>query len=133
MSNFITRKKIQDLSKNVLGEPFNVEEWGGCVYIKAWTGQERADFISKVQSIYSETDKPDVHGLFNFQTEVIALSLYGEDGEPLYDITNTSDIKEVKAIEANLLQKLFEECATRNGLVDNRIVTDIKNSETTQS
>ena len=136
MSNFISRKQIRELSKNILGEPFEVPEWNGTIYIKKWTGTERAKFITKIQGIYAEGDtgKPkDIESLFDFQTEVVAMSLYGEDGQPLYDSKNPEDIIEVGQIEADLLQKLFAECAGRNGLVEGKAKEDIRNLEIGQS
>ena len=139
MANFLTRQQIKEACKSVLGLPFYVEEWSGDIYIKKWNGLERAEFITKVQTIYAESedetsDKPkDIMALFNFQTEVVALSLYGEDGLAMYDYTNPDDLKEVNNFEADLLQKLFAECAVRNGLTDGQLGKDIKNSETAQS
>ena len=106
------------------------------IYIKKWTGTERAKFITKIQGIYAEGDtgKPkDIESLFDFQTEVVAMSLYGEDGQPLYDSKNPEDIIEVGQIEADLLQKLFAECAGRNGLVEGKAKEDIRNLEIGQS
>ena len=135
MSNFLTRQQIKEASKNILGEPFEVPELGGCFFIKKWTGTERAKFITKIQGIYAEGDtgKPKIEALFDFQTEVVAMSLYGEDGQPLYDSKNPEDLVEVGQIEADLLQKLFAECAGRNGLVEGQAKEDVRNLEVGQS
>ena len=71
--------------------------------------------------------------LFTLMAEVVALSVCDENGDCLYDANKPEDIEEIEEIDGDTLQKLFEECANRNGLLERNFKEELKNSETTQN
>jgi len=137
--SIINRNQINQ-SKPLNGKPFLVPQWGGEVCIKKWSGTTRALLLTRVSEVYS-SDSPaegqvninDYPKLFRLMAEIVAASICDEECVNLYDIENESDIKELENMDADILQLLFDECAQRNGLLENQIKNEIKNSETIQS
>jgi len=143
----INRSQINS-KKPINGEPFFVPAWEGEVCIRKWSGTQRALLLARVSDVYGQNqlegmvaagaenvqvNTQDFPKLFKLMAEIVAASLCDEDAVCLYDTNNPDDVAEVENFDADLLQMLFEECAKRNGLLENQIKTEIKNSETTQS
>lgn len=147
----ISRKQISEF-KSIAGEPFFVKLWNGTVNIRKWNGIQRAVLLARTTAIYGKekieeiTEKvkednlknvnmetEDFNGMYTLMAEAIAVSLCDDNGDNLFDSNNEDDIKEIIMFDAELIQILFEECMSRNGLLEKSLKEEIKNSETIQS
>jgi len=131
-------KRTQIKQKSVIcGSPFLVEEWGGEACIRRWSGSQRANLLARISELQKnkkqtpeeniEADIQDFPMLLKIMSEIVAVSICDENGVCLYDENKDEDLKEVEDFDINLLHKLFEECAKRNGLLENQIKNEIKN------
>lgn len=129
----------------VNGKPFYVSEWDGEVCIRKWSGAQRAALLVRTAEVYGQKNlegmadgsvkmsTQDYPALFRLMAEIVCISLCDALGNNLYDFFSPEDTAEVENFDADLLQKLFEECASRNGLLESAVKEEIKNSETTQN
>jgi len=140
-SNFATREKIKN-TKSIVGEPFKVEAWDAFVNIRKWNGKQRAMLLLRVSEVYgtandspeeTQAAKKNYPAMNKLMAEAIAISVCGEDETNLYDVNNPSDVDEIELLDADVLQSLYEECASRNGFLDKKLKDEIKNLEATQS
>ena len=137
---FMTRDRFSKLKKTV-GEPYLIEQLGGYVNIKKWSGTERAMLLTRVDDVYQKGEEVDGYvnmrknyiGFNRLMAEAVAMSLCDEDGNTMYDSTNGNDVYELEHMDADILQAIYEVCADRNGFLSQNQKEELKNLDATQS
>ena len=108
-------------------ECVEVPEWGGCVYIRAMTGAERAAYNADVYDDVGEMRK-DKRG--TWITRALVDALCDEGGNKLF---TAEQVAELNKKNAKVLQRLHIAALRINALREEDIVAMGKPSEPTQS
>jgi hypothetical protein len=83
----------------------DVPEWGGTVYVKAWTAGEREQFE---QSILTDDGKINRNG---FRAKAVALSLCDSEGNLLFA---NGEIDKLQTKSAASIDRIFAACDAQN-------------------
>jgi hypothetical protein len=91
-------------------EDVDCPEWGGTVRIRSLTGEERDRFEA---SCLIERDGKQSTNLENMRARLVALSVVGEDGKPVF---TGADVKRLGMKNAAVLDRVFEAARELSGL-----------------
>jgi len=113
----------QDIQQEVLPVP----EWGGDVIVRALSGTQRDAFEA---GVVEQRGKDTKMNLVNIRARLVALSVVGEDGKPLF---SARDIPALGKKSARALQRGWDKARELSGLSDDDVEELAKNSEDGQS
>ena len=113
----------QDIQQEVLPVP----EWGGDVIVRALSGTQRDAFEA---GVVEQRGKDTKMNLVNIRARLVALSVVGEDGKPLF---SEKDIPALGKKSARALQRVWDKARELSGLSDDDVEELAKNSEDGQS
>lgn len=108
-------------------ELVNVPEWGGAVYVRGLSGQERDEYeksMLKIQGTKREL------ALRNVRAGLCARSICNVKGERLF---SDNEITELGKKSSIALDRVWEVAQRLSGLSEEDVEELVKNSETTQS
>lgn len=129
MSRFLTRNEIL-ASRNFGVKEIEVPELDGSVYIRKWSGKDRAKFLSA--SIKPQGDSVGVNydTIFDNMALVVAISLCDKSGKRLF---NDNEVEVISELDADVIQKIYEEALKLNTLNATAVEDAAKNFETIQN
>lgn len=109
--------------------PMDVPEWGGRIYLRKWTGKDRALFFSK--SIRPEGDSAgiDWDTLFDNMVLAVALSVCDEGGSRIFN-TSEADMSLLGSKNGDVIQRIYTEALKINGMGQDAVEDAAKNSTT---
>jgi hypothetical protein len=106
-ANDLTRKEV------------DVPEWGCKVYLRSWSGQDRARLLK----LHHDSQKrPDVLGEFN--AWVLVLSAVDQDGKPVF---TDQDLTGLQKKSGAVLDRLAKDALELNGLTSGAVDAAEKN------
>lgn len=111
-------------------EDVDVPEWGGEVTIRALSGAEREKWelsMAKL-SVGKDGELTKTPTLEGSTVRLLALSIVDESGEPMF---TKADIAGLAAKSATALDRVSKAAMRLNGLSDEAVEDEAKNSETT--
>lgn len=106
-----------------------IDGWPEPVYIRKWTGADRAKFLEK--TISTESGNPEIKA-DNFYTEAMNMVLFSLSDEEGKRVFEDNELEIVMQIEATTLDKLVDEITKFNGLGEDNTKAAVKNSGTIQ-
>jgi hypothetical protein len=122
----LTRDAILGAS-DIKTEDVHVPEWGGTVRVKGLTAAQRDRF--EADSVTGNGKRRDVN-LINIRARLVALSIVGEDGAPLF---NPGDVKALGDKSAGALDRVFSVASRLSGIGEEDIEELGKPLESDQS
>lgn len=122
----LTRDAILGAS-DIKSEDVHVPEWGGTVRVKGLTAAQRDRF--EAESVTGAGKRRDVN-LVNIRARLVALSIVGDDGQPLF---NPGDVKALGDKSAGALDRVFSVASRLSGIGEDDIEELGKPSEETAS
>lgn len=96
-------------------EEVEVPEWGGSVLVRGMTGRERDLFEASLMERRGKEMVPVVH---NVRARVVVACCVGDDGQPLFDITDTEVLGEKSGAALN---RVYEVAARLSGLSESDV------------
>jgi hypothetical protein len=111
MGSYLTRDAI--LAATALKtEEVDVSDtvWGGVVLVRELRGRERDEWEASLAVQHGKQMVPDVA---NMRAKLVARSVVGEDGEPLF---SQQDVNALGELSAAALDRVFEVAARLSGL-----------------
>lgn len=108
-------------------ETIFVPEWGGSVFVKTLSAEEREEF----ENLFINDDgkrKPQTE-ITNLRAFLVSLSVVNENGERVF---TTDDVEELNRKNANCIERIFNVAQRLSALREQDIKALTKNSETTQ-
>jgi hypothetical protein len=91
-------------------EEVEVREWGGSVLVRGMTGRERDALEASLTEYRGKDVVPSLH---NIRARVVAACVIGDDGKPLFGITDVEALGEKSAAPLN---RVYEVAARLSGL-----------------
>jgi hypothetical protein len=91
-------------------EEVSVPEWGGSVLVQELRGRERDEFEASLAVQRGQKMVPDVA---NMRAKLVARSIVGEDGEPLF---TQQDVAALGELSAAALERVAEAATKLSGL-----------------
>ena len=123
----LTRDSIINIQDYDLKE-VQVTEWGGSVYLRKWSGKDRSYFWSK--SIIADESGAKVNWDSMFNNMVLAVSLSLCDGLGCRLFSNSDkDLAILGSKNGDVIQRLYSEAISMNGLAADSLNEAAKNSE----
>ena len=119
----LSKQEILD-SEDMKNTLLEVPEWGGSVYIKAFTIRQKEIFERGV------TDKKGNRKNVNVAALLCQMTIVDEEGNLLFSDDDISDLKRKSAMA---MTRVFDEAARLNGFTKEDVEELEKNSETVQS
>ncbi len=116
--------KIRDLKV----EPIDIPEWGGVVYVRGMTGEERDKFESSIVQMAAGGEQKI--NMKNVRARMACYTLCDEDGNRLFF---DSEINELAKKSALALQRIFEVAQRLSGIGQVEMDSLLKNSESSQA
>ena len=119
---FLTKEEIwkkKDLEKEL------IKVWGGEIYVRGLTGEERDDFEKKV---FLDKEGNENERFKNFRAELIVRTVVNDKDEKVFDM---SDVAKLGTKSAKEINKIFEVAQRLSGLGKEDIDDLTKNSKTT--
>jgi hypothetical protein len=105
-------------------EEVPVPEWGGAVLVRELRGRERDEWEASLAVQRGKQMVPDVA---NMRAKLVARSVIGEDGEPLF---SQQDVSALGELSAAALDRVFEAASRLSGLNPADLEEMAKNSGT---
>lgn len=118
----LTREEILNAS-DLVTEMVNVPEWGGNVYVRCLTGEERDELESLV--VQDKSDGNSKVDLTNFRARLVALSVVNEKGDRIFTL---DDVVKLGKKSAKALEKVFNVAERLSSLRNKDSENAIKNS-----
>lgn len=118
--------KEQFLSKKPKPKKFELND-GEFVYVRSWTGLERAEFLDKNQNKGENSDAK--HGVY-INALIVAMTVVDEEGNKLF---TESDVDEIQKVDNVVVEAVVAEALRLNGLAADSMEDAEKKSETIQS
>lgn len=100
-----------DIKKELVAVP----EWGGEVWVKGLTGQERDHFEA---SIVEQRGKSQILKMENIRAKLASLSICDEAGKRLF---SEADVNTLSAKSAGALQRVFEVAQKLSGIGEDAV------------
>ena len=126
MGSYLTRDAI--LKAAVLKtEDVPVPEWGGSVLVRELRGRERDEWEASLAVQRGRQMVPDVA---NMRAKLVARTIVGEDGEPLF---TQQDVNALGELSAAALDRVFEVASRLSALNPDSLEEKAKNSATAQN
>lgn len=116
--------------KNFGIKEIDVPELGGSVYIRKWSGKDRAKFLQASITVDSGNVDVKYEKIFDNMSLVVALSLCDETGARMF---NDDEIDFISEMNADIIQTIYQESLTLNSLVQESVKDAAKNSSAIQS
>lgn len=107
----LTREQILEC-QDIQVEKVEVPEWGGHVFVKSITGEER-DWLE--MSTYDDKKKDKKVDMKHFRAKIISLSVCNENKERLF---SEKDIVALSGKNAAALQRIFDVAQRLSGLTN---------------
>jgi hypothetical protein len=114
---------VQDLEEKVVDVP----EWGGQVLVRGLTGAQR-DAYEK--SMLEGKGKNREINMVNARAKLVAASIVGEDGKPLF---SQNDVEALGKKSSKALNRIFEVATEISGIGEEELEELTKNSESVPS
>lgn len=111
-------------------EDVDVPEWGGTVRVRGITGSQRAHINGTMMAVKGQDMALRADAIAEAEMRVVAMSLIGEDGKPLFSV------KQVKALgekNAGVISRLFAVANRLSGLTKTAVEDAAGNSEAAPS
>ena len=113
----LNKKQIlsaDDLQKELIPVP----EWGGEVYVRGMSGQERDEFEASIVQMRAGQEAPQALNMKNVRAKLASLTICDETGKRLF---SENDIGELGKKSASALQRVFEVAQRLSGLGDDAV------------
>jgi hypothetical protein len=123
MGSYLTRDAI--LAATALKtEEVDVSDtaWGGIVLVRELRGRERDEFEASLAVQRGQRMVPDVA---NMRAKLVARTVIGEDGEPLF---SQQDVAALGELSAAALDRVFEVASRLSALQPDSLEEKVKNS-----
>ena len=124
MANYLTKSQIL-AALDLPREEVEVPEWGGTVIMQGLSAKSREAYEASQLDMEASGPGGVVMRLHNPRTTLVALSLVGEDGKPLY---STDEIDELSEKSSLVIERLFDVAARLCGLAPQAGESARKNS-----
>lgn len=124
MGSYLDRDAILKASA-LKTEDVPVPEWGGSVLVRELRGRERDEFEASLAVQRGRQMVPDVE---NMRAKLVALTVVGEDGEPVF---TRQDVAALGELSAAALDRVFEVASRLSGLNQDAVEEKAKNSAAT--
>lgn len=111
---------------NLRTEEVPVPEWGGSVLVRELRGRERDEWEASLAVMRGKAMVPDVA---NMRAKLVARSVVGEDGEPVF---TQQDVNALGELSAAALNRVFEVASKLSGLDEKDLEEMSGNSGTGQ-
>lgn len=121
----MTKEQILDAVDLPL-EEIEIEEWGGSVFMRGLTAEERDIFEASFMDDGGEKRKTKNILLDNLRTKLVSLCLCNESGERLFQ---ESDIKSLGKKNSHVIDRLFLRAQALSGIGEDGVKNLSKNSE----
>ena len=125
MGSYLTRDAILQ-SSALKTEEVDVPEWGGTVRVRELRGRERDEWEASLAVQRGKQMVPDVA---NMRAKLVARSVVGEDGEPVF---TQQDVSALGELSASALDRVFEVASRLSGLSEADLEAAAGNSGTAQ-
>lgn len=109
MGSYLTRDAILKAT-HLKTEEVDVPEWGGLVLVRELNGQQRDEWEASLAVQRGKQMVPDVA---NMRAKLVARSVVGEDGEPVF---SQQDVSALGELSAAALDRVFEVASRLSGL-----------------
>jgi len=131
MKKLLTREEILNV-RNFGIKEIDIPELQGSAYIRRWTGKDRAKFLQASVRVEDDNIGVKYETIFENMSLVVALSLCDEHGNRLFtDLPE--DLSAIGDLDAEAIQKIYEESMNLNGLGVNSLAEAAKNSSPVQN
>jgi len=107
-------------------EEVYVPEWGGSVLVRELNGRQRDEWEASLAVMRGKAMVPDVA---NMRAKLVARSVVGDDGEPVF---TQQDVAALGELSAAALDRVFEAAARLSGLNEKDLEEMAGNSGTGQ-
>jgi len=125
----LTRDDI--VGAKILGvKEIEVPEWNGSVFIRKWSGKDRAKFLKASTKIQGEDVGANFDTIFDNMALVVVISLCDEDGVRLFADEDQEMLAEK---DANAIQRIYEAVLVLNALNQTAVQDSAKNSDSIQN
>jgi hypothetical protein len=105
-------------------EVVQVPEWGGIVYIRTLTGQQREKYVESIRKVTGQGKKQSVEIILQQSgAKLAAQTICEQGGKPLF---TEADIPKLAAKSSKALQRVIDAAAKLNG-IDEDAEEDAKN------
>ena len=121
MGSYLDRDAIL---KNTALKTEEVQAWGGVVLVRELRGRERDEWEASLAVQRGRQMVPDVA---NMRAKLVARTVIGEDGEPLFSQRDVAALGELSAAE---LDHVFVVASRLSGLNQDAVEEKAKNSAT---
>ena len=125
MGSYLTRDAIL-AAASLKTEEVDVPQWGGVVLVRELRGRERDEWEASLATQRGKTMVPDVA---NMRAKLVARSVVGDDGEPLF---SQQDVAALGELSAAALDRVFEAASKLSGLSEEDLEAAAGNSGTGQ-
>jgi len=96
-----------------------VPEWGGAIYMKSMTGQDRDNYIGLVQArMVGSGDDRKISDYSGLSSHLLQKCMAKKDGSPLFSPAQVRDLQKKNSGVLNRLQTIAQEM---NGLTDEEV------------
>ena len=126
MGSYLTRDAIL-AAASLKTEEVDVPQWGGVVLVRELRGRERDEWEASLATQRGKTMVPDVA---NMRAKLVARSVVGDDGEPVF---TQQDVAALGELSASALDKVFEVASRLSALSQQDLDELGKPSENGQS
>jgi hypothetical protein len=116
--------------KNFGIKEIEVPELGGNVYIRKWSGKDRAKFLQASITVDSGNVDVKYEKIFDNMSLVVALSLCDETGARMF---NDEEIELINELNADAIQSIYQHALELNSLVQKSLQEAAKNSNAIQN
>jgi hypothetical protein len=119
----LSREKI--LAQKSFGiKEIEVPELGGNVYIRKWSGKDRAKFLQASISVDGGNVDVKYEKIFDNMSLVVALSLCDETGVRMF---NDDEIELISELNSDAIQSIYQQALELNSLIQKSIGEAAKN------
>jgi hypothetical protein len=125
MGSYLTRDAIL-AAATLRTEEVDVGEWGGVVLVRELRGRERDEWEASLAVQRGKQMVPDVA---NMRAKLVARSVIGEDGKPVF---TQQDVSALGELSAAALDRVFEVASRLSGLSEADLEAAAGNSGTGQ-
>ena len=116
--------------KNFGIKEIEVPELGGNVYIRKWSGKDRAKFLQASISVDGGSVDVKYEKIFDNMSLAVALSLCDETGARMF---NDDEVELINELNSDAIQSIYQSALELNSLIQKSLQEAAKNSNAIQS
>jgi len=107
-----------------------IETTIGKVFIRKWSGKDRAKFLQASISVNGENIDVEYDRIFDNMSLVVVLSLCNETGERMF---TDGELELIGELDADAIQEIYQESLKLNSLAPKSVEEAAKNSKPVRS